>query len=184
MSIEQHLQQTYLGAYVELFDIDLTVQGGSTLHFVSGTMSNAPIQWGGNTYLPIPMEFTGNELTSVGQEPTPTIKFSNVDRILMNEILALGDLVGGKVTRRRTFSQFLDNGATPDPSMELPPDKFIISKNTMLSPTEIVYKLMTELDNNNLMIPRRQVLRDSYKAKDGETYQFPGITRIGSRRSY
>ena len=68
----------------------------------------------GNKYILMPVETEGYEIKSNGTLPTPVLRMSVVDQasvlfsIIKREIRQYGDLLGCKITRRRTFAKFLN----------------------------------------------------------------------------
>tara|TARA_R100000664_G_scaffold17593_1_gene26546 strand:+ start:751 stop:1779 length:1029 start_codon:yes stop_codon:yes gene_type:complete len=108
-------------AIIELFEVKLD----SALHGNQSTMIHrfhagmnedltGNIIWQGNYYLRYPVQATGFAFQK-GQLPRPQITVSNVESLMssvmqeVNKDVAFGsDLTGAKVTRIRTFMQYLD----------------------------------------------------------------------------
>ena len=114
---------------------------------------NSYIRWRGNYYFPAPIHADGFEVTSRGTLPRPTLSIASqskdgIDQIslLRHEIRSFGDIVGAKVTRRKTYAKYLDkenfepaeisskdlqqlpDGYEPDPYAEMPPDIYFIER--------------------------------------------------------
>lgn len=132
--------------------------------------------WGGNAYTPIPFEASGFERSGSGPFPRPKVRMSN----LFNEGSALAqeymDLMGAVVTRRRVYPENLDNGAFPDPLAQMAPDVFIVDRKSMQNGTVIEWELASALDQQGVMLPGRQILRDvcpwSYRVWDGTKFVY------------
>jgi len=204
-------------AIITLFEIDLTsvldaksipdlsegkVQSGfnqatpdNTLRFHNNIkVFNSTIKWQGNTYIPAPIQATGFENSSRGTLPTPILSISSQSEtgtdqlaLLRYEILKLGDIIGAKVTRRRTFAKYLDwdnftaaisesrlaelpDGYEPDPNAELPRDIYFIERKTAENKNTIQYQLSSILDLEGIKIPRRTIISD----KCNWNYRGPG----------
>jgi lambda family phage minor tail protein L len=173
-AFEQELQMFSMSAYVELFDIDTTVIGGGTVYrFTPQSYSAANITWKGNTYTAFPIDVTGFEWSGTSNAPpTPTLTVSNVNKFLLAAVLSLGDLVGAKVTRWRTFQKFLDGQATPDPNAHFTPDIYLIDQKTTHNKEIIQWSLISPMDRQGLMLPKRQILKDEVSSSD---IYFPGV---------
>lgn len=200
-------------AVVTLFDIDLsnlldskslpnltssaekvgfTPQVDKILRFHNNIkVFNSQITWQGNTYFPAPIQASGFELASKGTLPTPILSISSqsekgndVLSLLKHEILSFGDIIGAKVTRRRTFAKYLDwtnfqfeteptgkkpfspriqelpEGYEPDPNAELPLDIYFIERKTGESKSNLTYQLASALDLEGIKVPRRTIISD------------------------
>lgn len=99
------------GDLIELFEIDLskvTKEDKDVFYFHSGTsVIGSSIVWQGVEYLSFPIEVTGFEYGR-GKLPNPTLKIANITGILVSLLRDHEDLLGAKVTRRRTFGKYLD----------------------------------------------------------------------------
>ena len=75
------------------------------------------IKWQNNFYYPFPIQAEGFEYNAVGTMPTPTVSISNLSpdyssnsfyTYIRMQIQSLGDIVGAKFTRIKTFLIYLD----------------------------------------------------------------------------
>ena len=200
-------------AVVTLFDIDLTnlldsksipnltrsaekvgftAQVDQVLRFHNNIkVFNSQIKWQGNTYFPAPIQASGFENSSKGTLPTPMLTISSQSEkgndilsLLKHQILSFGDIIGAKVTRRRTFAKYLDwsnfqfeteltqkqpfspriqelpEGYEPDPNAELPLDVYFIERKTGENKSTIQYQLSSVLDLEGVKVPRRTIISD------------------------
>jgi phage-related protein len=109
LTIKQDIQSLSPGALIELYAFDPTALGGSLTYFHAGTNGlRASIVWQGVTYNPWPVEASGFEFSGRGQLPTPHIKLANIGGLASALVVAYGDLVGAKITRKRTFAKYID----------------------------------------------------------------------------
>lgn len=96
-------------AIVELFEIDLSIVGEGIFRFYSGTNQNSePIVWQGNTYNPLPIEATDFAINGTGAPARPKLKLANANGVMSMLVTNFSDLVGAKVTRKRTLAKYLD----------------------------------------------------------------------------
>jgi lambda family phage minor tail protein L len=142
------------------------------------------IIWKGNTYYPMPIIAEGFELNGKGVLPTPRLTLSvNETAIpalasLKEQLRKLGDLIGAKLTRIRTFAKFLDAsnfptlppGYEPNPAVEFPRDIYYIDRKSNENRNVIEYELASILDLEGLQLPGRLILAE----RCVWTYRGPG----------
>lgn len=112
----------------------------------------------GYTYTPFPIEATGWEYTLDGAPTKPSLKVSNVNRFLQAAVNNLGDLVGAKVIRRRTFMNFLDGMPDADASQQLPLDVYYIDQKVVHNKNMIEWSLINVIERANNQLPLRLIL--------------------------
>jgi lambda family phage minor tail protein L len=163
MSIESDVQKLHPGEFVQLYELDATALGGDLLLF-HGYMSNPTIVWQGNTYTRWPITASGFERTGNGQQPNPSFSVGNVTGVVSAMCIALRDMVGAKLTRRRTFRRYLDavnfpgGNPTADASVEAPPDVWYIQQKTSEDSTVVEFSLSSALDLNGKQLPGEQIV--------------------------
>lgn len=109
MSIVTDLQKLSGGAWVELFELDASDVGGTLYRFHCGTNEYyQPVVWQGQTYTPWEIQADGFGYSGTGAPPRPKLRASNVTGILSALLKETGDLLGAKLTRKRTMVKFLD----------------------------------------------------------------------------
>ncbi len=148
---------------------------------------NSYIIWQGKTYYPAPIKASGFETTTKGSLPQPSLSITansenGIDQIalLKYEIRKIGDIVGAKVTRKRTFAKYLDTvnfgtsklarvgkesnmlpaGYEPDPYAYLPDDIYYIERKQTENKVNLVYQLSSVLDLEGTKLPKRVLLAD------------------------
>jgi len=102
------------GDIIELFELDLSTGTADSSYQIfrwhSGTDEHVhEILWQGNRYLPFPIDAEGFELSGKGAIPRPTLTVANITSLLSNAINQYDDLIGAKLTRKRTFAKYLDS---------------------------------------------------------------------------
>lgn len=164
MTIEADVQKGWHDAIIELFEIDLsaiTGDSGDKFYFTANLMpDNSKIKWKGITYEPLPMEATGFEKSTKGQLPQPELTVANVLGTLAAVVNTFDDLVGAKVTRRRTLMKYLDGSSAPDTSQEFPDDIFFIERKTAETNVSITWQLSSKIDLEGLQLPKRIITQD------------------------
>lgn len=162
-----NLNQT--SGFVELFVLDCTALGGSVYRFTNNTTAaGGSLSFGSVTYSAMPITTDGWDFTSTGTTPKPTLTISNVNKTLLGAVQSLGDLVGAKMTRYRTFEKYLDSGSSPDGTKYIGPDVYIVEQKTAHNKNLIQWQMTSIIDRMGMKIPRRQVLKDK---------GFPGVGR-------
>lgn len=165
-------------AVVILFDLDLRDFGGPIFRFTPEVLNPDAdiVEWRGQEYFPTPVQAEGFEMSGSGQFPRPKLIVSNVLGTLKAEMIAYNNLVGATVTRWRTYAKHLDGGADPDPDVHFPPDVFKIDRKAEETPAQITFELATIIDQQGIMLPRRQILRNTcthvYRIWNSDTEQF------------
>ena len=102
------------GAIIELFELDMSTGSAPSTEPIfrwhSGHNENyQEIVWQGNKYSAFPIEAEGFEFSGKGAIPRPTLTVANITGTLSSVIANYDDLVGGKVTRKKTFVKYLDS---------------------------------------------------------------------------
>jgi len=102
------------GDIIELFELDLSTGTADSSYQIfrwhSGTDEHVhEILWQGNRYLPFPIDAEGFELSGKGAIPRPTLTVANITSLLSSAISQYDDLIGAKLTRKRTFGKYLDS---------------------------------------------------------------------------
>ena len=174
-TFNQELQSFNQSGYVELFDLDTTNIGGGTVYrYTPHTYTTSNITWRGNLYTAFPIEATGFEWSGTSAAPPkPSLTISQGTTMLFSAVLSLGDLVGAKVTRWRTFSRFLDGQLDADPDAHFVPDVFLIEQKVTHNKLIIQWTLVSPMDRQGLLLPKRQILKDEVSSSD---VYFPGVS--------
>jgi lambda family phage minor tail protein L len=164
MSIQQEVRNSWHDSIVELFELDLEpiTEDASDKYYFTGDIfpDGTKIQWQGQIYEPFPISITGFETTTKGTVPQPELTVANVLGTLAAVTNAFDDLVGAKITRRRTLGKYLDNGTNPDASEEFPEDIYYIERKTSETSLSISWQLASKIDLEGLQIPRRIVTQN------------------------
>jgi lambda family phage minor tail protein L len=164
MTIQTELQKSALGAFVALYQLNLTAHGEGILYFTphTGPGGASNVSFGSQVYLPLPMEFTGYSQSVTGEASRPSIKISNASKFLQSYLTDYDDIRGAPITRIITMEKFLDSGSSPDGSQILATQKFIVQQKVKLNKVEIEFVLTSILDAPNIKLPRGIVLRTEF----------------------
>lgn len=166
MGIEADLLKASPGSLVELYVLDATAQGDTSVRYYhAGTNSlSAPVVWQGNTYTPIPMQIEGFEWSGTGPLPRPMVRIANIGGTLGSLVRQYQDLVGAKVIRKRTFVKYLDavnfgaGNATADPNAYVPDEAYFVARKAAENKIYIDLELTPAWDVTGVKLPRRQVI--------------------------
>jgi lambda family phage minor tail protein L len=157
--IKTDIQKLNVGSeFIDLYSIDSTNLGGTIAYFTPMTEGGSNVVFGGITYVQLPCEITGMEVTGDGRMPRPKIKVANVFLTFVGMVNAYQDGIGSKVTRIRTFKKYLDSQVTADSSAQFPQDIFYIEQKTIQNKNFIEWELISPMDIGNKQLPKNQVL--------------------------
>jgi lambda family phage minor tail protein L len=164
MTLEADVQKGWHSAIVEMFDIDLTAITGDPEDIFYFTNQLKPdetkIQWKGHIYEALPLLSSGYETNTTGQIAQPVLTVANIFGTFTDVIKNLEDLVGGKVTRRRTFAKYLDGEPEADTLQEFPIDVYYIERKTEETALSITWQLNSVMDLEGLQLPRRVITQN------------------------
>jgi len=166
MGVRSDISQLKALELVEMFEWDDRAIGGSEVFrwHPGTTVADQPIVWQGQTYNAYAIEAGGFEMTGTGKLPRPTIRAANVGGAFGAYIRSLDDAIGAKVTRKRTFGQYLDAVNFPDgnpyadPNTGFPDEIFFVSRKALENPIFIELELAVPFDVEGITLPRRQVI--------------------------
>ena len=168
--IRAEIQSLSPSAMIELFVLDMTgTYSGGLLYFHAGTNGlNQKLVWQGKTYDPWPISAKGFDMTTQGTLPQPQITIANIGGVLSGEVQANDDLVGCKITRKRTLAKYLDavnfpGGINPDadPNQYLPDEMWYVEQKASETRHSIEFKLSSVFDLMGIQLPYRQVIQNS-----------------------
>lgn len=158
LELSEQLQSLSPSALIVLYSLDTTPTGDdSIIYFHNGTngMTN-PIVFDGVSYTPLPISVSGFQHTTGGQMPRPTMIISNLGGWLSSVLLSTNDLIGAKVTRRRTFAKYLDG--MPDAQViHLPDDIYYVGRKVREDRLVVELELQSSLDMEGVLFPTRQI---------------------------
>jgi lambda family phage minor tail protein L len=165
--ISSDVQKLASGNLIELFEINATSIGGSLLRIVNDVNElSSDIVWQGNTYTRFAVQAKGFARSGRGTQPRPTLTGSNVGGVLGALVRDNEDLVGAKVTRRRTFVKYLDavnfadGNAQADPNVSFADEIYYIDRKASENGIEIQFELASAMDLTNAKLPKRQVTQN------------------------
>ena len=164
MTIEADIQQGWHDAIVEMYDIDLTSITGDVddiFYFTNQLKEDGTkVVWKTKTYEPLPILSAGYDRNTNGQIAQPTLTVANVLGTFTQVVRSYDDLVGGKVTRRRTLQKYLDGSPQADTLQEFPVDIFYIERKTQETALTITWQLGSVLDLEGVRLPRRVITQN------------------------
>ena len=178
--IKEQIQKLEVGDVVELYDLNATSLGATTYYFTPMTTdSGTSVYFDSIEYIPLPVKLEGVEQKGDGKLPRPLLTVSNVSLTFSALISTYNDGLGAVLTRRRTLRQYLDDGDEPD-SSQFPLDVYILERKTLQNKFEIIWELASIIDNESLLIPKRQCIAENcghrYRIWDGEAFDYDNAT--------
>lgn len=196
----QALERT---ALVELFVIDMRHRGGDVAYFHSGVSNlGRPLVWQGKTYEPLPIETDGFDISAQGTLPRPKVRAANVQGLFSALSMEMDDLIGAKITRKRTFGRFLDAVNFPDGNPEADPDQhfpdqiWFIDRKVAENKYVVEWELASAFDLMGVQLPFGQIVKNScrwryrsaecgwnggFYTKDDQPTSDPNQDRCGKR---
>ena len=167
-AIRSEIQKLAPSAVIELFVLDLSLFSQGSVYFHAGTNSlQQRLTWQGKTYEAFPIQVEGFEFNGNGQIPRPKLKVANVTGAITAMVLIYQDLVGAKITRKRTLAKYLDavnfpGGVNPtaDPTAEFADDIYYIDRKSRETRDVIEFELAASFDLEGVNLPRRQIVQN------------------------
>ena len=137
-AITSEIQKLAPSSVIELFVLDLALFGQGPVRFHAGTNAlQQRVVWQGSAYEAFPIEVEGFEFNGNGQVPRPRLRVANVTGAITALVLTYQDLVGAKITRKRTLAKYLDAvnfegsvNPTVDPSAEFADDVYYVDRKS------------------------------------------------------
>jgi lambda family phage minor tail protein L len=177
------LQKLYHSGVISLYELDLTPIAGSDVYRFCNyaDTDGANVSFGGIEYQAIAIAASGFEINTNGQLPTPTLRVSNVYGLITSLVGAVDDLVGARLTRRRTLIKYLDGQPSEDPDTAYPDDIWYIERKVREDKLEVEFQLASSFDLEGLQLPGRLQLANTctwtYKG-DGCGYTGGPVAKI------
>lgn len=163
-SIDEATQEFTPGDLVELFVVDLTNLGGGLTRWANAAYTANAVTFDGEIFTPISIESDGFEWNGKGTLPRPMIRVfpSAGIKAAMN---AYGDFIGGKLTRIKTFSRFLDGQPDADPDQTFEPELYYFEQKSNYNKEMVEWTLSSNLDQEGVVLPKRVFLKDICQLK-------------------
>lgn len=148
-------------ALIELFELELSQE--ATIYFHAGVDEDyTNIEFDGNTYIALPVSMTGLEVSSEGSSARPVVQIANVTNVfksaLNDESFKFGDLIGTRLTKRRTLAKYLTGGTEEDNPFEFPVSAYIIDRVSGETSLSVEFELASPFDVEGVKIPARNVI--------------------------
>jgi lambda family phage minor tail protein L len=167
--ISVEVQKLEPSAVIELFVLDLSELGGDVYYFHAGTNEvSEDITWQGQVYTRYPILLEGFEISGTGQLPRPKARVSNALGSITSLLLVYNDLLGAKLTRKRTLKKYLDavnfdGGVNPDEddTAEYPDDVYFVDRKISENKEAVEFELAASLDVAGVLLPRRQIIQNT-----------------------
>lgn len=155
MSISDDTREVNPGKLIDLYIIDFLPIGVDTqIHFFGG-IDDAyyEILFQGDTYIPWPMEVSGFERKGQGPETRPSMVLSNYLSLITEISTNTGDIVGAKITRKRTLEKYLGTMLTDDTKFSI--EQFFVEQKVAETASVVEFSLASPLDFVDRKLPTR-----------------------------
>lgn len=152
MTLTAQLGKPYVGALVDLFEIDLTPIGSTNRYFYTPS-SSSPIVFNGNTYYPLPISIESQDKTMNGAPGRVTLTVSNINGLLAPDIINFGDMLGARVVYTRTFDELIASNES------FPPVEMVVFQKNVFTRDTIQWILTTPLDRPYTKLPLRKAMK-------------------------
>lgn len=187
---------------VELFELYLDIENDSddVLRFHSGLDSSlGSIVFKGNSYSPLPVFLDGIDVATDSASARPTLTLANVTNVLQDLLndksFSFEDLVGKKLTRRKTFEKYLEGGSDANSPFEFPKVSYYIDRISSRNSIGVSFELASPYDVDGIKLPRRVTVGKycswmyqghQTHSKGGCTWRLDGLSSSGGieRRAY
>ena len=168
VAISSEIQKLAPSSVIELFVLDLAIFGQGPVRFHAGTNAlQQRVVWQGNAYEAFPIEVEGFEFNGNGQVPRPRLRVANVTGAITALVLTYQDLVGAKITRKRTLAKYLDavnfsggSNLTSDPLAEFADDIYYVDRKSRETRDVVEFELAASFDLEGVTLPRRQIVQN------------------------
>lgn len=167
-AITAEIQKLAPSAVIELYVLDLSIFGQGPVRFHAGT--NALLQrvvWQGHAYEAFPIQVEGFEFNGGGQVARPRLRVANVTGSITALVLSYQDLVGARITRKRTLAKYLDAvnfegsvNPTADPLAEFADDVYSVDRKSRETREVVEFELAASFDLEGVNLPRRQIVQN------------------------
>lgn len=160
--------------FIELYELDL--ENGTILYFHPGVdelLNTVKFHRVGfpaentnptlvNEYLAMPIMLEGIEINGEGSSNRPTLTIANVSSLLRSllddESFSFEDLIGTRITKRRTFEKYLHGGTDEATPFELPVQTYLIDRVGGENSVSVTFELAAPFDVSGVKLPARAVV--------------------------
>jgi lambda family phage minor tail protein L len=164
---------------VDLFILDASALGGSVEFFSPQCYSNSTLlAWGGQAYSLVPIGIDSLEKVGTASNlPQPTLIISNAGTPILAMVIALGDLVGAKLTHYKVRVSNLDGQQHADVTKFVGPEVWYVFQKTTQTNQSIAWTLASPMDMPGMQFPARQILKYA-NINPGLSVYFPGVSTM------
>jgi len=160
-------------SFVDLFEVYIDETTG-IFRFHAGKNFTNSIIFRGNTYIPMPVDFSGFEFSADGKQNRPTLRVANVDGFITDNIKNKNDLINSKLKRIKVFVRNLDDANFSDQvnpffgyrkkrnavlgyGQTFYEDNYIINRKSQENKFYIEFDLSSPIDLENQSLPNRKI---------------------------
>lgn len=192
VKVTGEIQKLSPSAVLELFVLEIPNTDFKT-YFHAGTNElHGDVIWQGQTYIALPVQAEGFDISAKGELPRPKIAIANIQGLFSALIRKYDDLIGAKLIRKRTFARYLDaknfkNGnPNADPNVAFPDDLWYFDQKKEETKLSITWELASAFDLQGVQLPKRQIIQNycQWKYRGGECGYTGGYFDINDKPCY
>lgn len=195
MTIANEVQLLAPSAKVDLFDLDLSTIGTSSVErFHCGTNQlKSNVVWQGHTYYAVVARAEGFAKSARGPTARPKFVIANLDGAFGNLLAQYDDLIGAKLIRRRTYLKYLDavnfpggTNPTADPTAEVL-EVWYVERKVSEKKLFVEMELAPPWDVQGISLPRRSIVELCtwiYRRWNGSSFDYTKATCPYTGASY
>ena len=176
-----------LSVYPEITDKSIYSEPTRFHSGVSGIEDN--IFWQGNEYTRFPVEFSGFESNTKGTIPRPIVKVANIGGAISSLLYDFDNLIGAKVTRKRTLYKYLDTVNFPggvnleaNPDVGFNDEVYYVSRKVVENGIFVELELSPSWDLHGIKLPRRLCTQNicmwKYQGLECGYFDLPVVVRL------
>lgn len=161
-AVVSEAQKLTQDAVMHLWQLDLTDWDEPIQYFSPHVLPDgSAISFGGQQYASVPVEASGFQWTTDGEDAAPTLKVPRTSITLASLVRSLDGLQGAKISRILTYRKHLDDGSDPDGLAHWDPEMFVIDQMSRPRGENFFkFTLSTPFQQAVLKLPGRLVTRD------------------------
>lgn len=164
--IATDLRGSSIDNIVTLFILELN--DGTKLYFhpgVDGLLNNISMRdyeapYTSRTYVPLPIDLAGVEVTGEGASNRPTLTIANVLSLFRDLLpeFEYDSVIGSRLIARTTLEKYLTSGSASSAPTEFPKVAYIVDRLKAETSSFVTFELASPFELENINLPRRTVV--------------------------
>lgn len=190
------VQKLAPSAIIDLFEMSIYPEITDNPIYAEPTRFHAGVNgldqnliWQGIEYIRFPLEFTGFETNTKGTIPRPVVRIANIGGAISSLLYQFENLIGAKITRKRTLYKYIDavnypDGINPEanPDIGFADEVYYVSRKVIESGIFVELELSPAWDLHGIKLPRRLCTQNvcmwQYKGIECGYSTVPSVTKV------